>query len=466
MKVEILNHIIRIDDPDFEIESDLMSKLSYIDKSKQYQIKKMQRNPFSMKSKLYEQLVRESQGSLVEKVDNNIFIPSGFCNYIQELASQRSIQVLDSRCETGTTIALPWANNTYSLQLRDYQKEAVDTAILNWRGIINFATGLGKTKTAISLIRTLKKKTLIICPSNSVANQFKDELVLAFGPGRVGFIGDGKYKPSDITVCIAASANNSIDKIKKIDLGLVIFDECHHTPANTFYSISQGLAHVGRIYGLTATSFRSDGKDTMITAGCGDILVKRDAAWGISNNWLAQPYFIIRKIKTTGTDFKDDKLKSYKNHVLNSKEMTSRIESDARKFIEAGKSVLILVDEVEHGNMLSKALGVPFAQGEDKQSNNYVDQLNKGTIPGLVGTDGKISEGTDTRNVDVLILSNFSSSIGSVLQAVGRGLRKTDKKNHVIVLDYVPTGSTMLTRHAGQRISYYKEITSNIKLVE
>jgi len=467
MRIEILNHVIRIDDPDKEIESDLIKKLTYTDKSKQYQIKKMQKNPFSIKSKLYQKLINEVNGSLIEKVDNTIFVPSGFAKYVIDLVSKiKSVEIIDSRYETGSNIALPWASGSYLLELRDYQKEAIDIAVSNWRGIINFATGLGKTKTAISLIRTLKKKTLIICPSNSVANQFKDELILAFGQNRIGFIGDSKFKPSDITVCIAASANNHIDKIKKFDLGLVIFDECHHCPANTFYSISQGLSHVGRMYGLTATSFRSDGKDVMITADCGDILVKRDAAWGIANNWLAQPYFIVRKVNTTGFDFKDDKLKSYKNHVLNSKEMTSRIESDAKNFIQANKSVLILVDEVEHGESLSKALKIPFAQGEDKQSNEYVDQLNKGLIPGLVGTDGKISEGTDTRNVDILILANFSASKGAVLQAVGRGLRKTDTKNHVIILDYIPAGSTMLSRHANQRISFYQEITSNIKLVE
>lgn len=466
MKVEILNHIIRIDDPTKDLESDLSEKLSYIDKSKQYQIKKMQRNPFSMRSALYQQLVQQSKGTLLEKVNNTLFVPCGFADYLIKTLSNQAVEIKDLRSETGQTISLPWVNKNNIIELRDYQKEAVEKAFSNWRGVVNFATGLGKTKTAIVLIRQIKKKTLIICPSNSVANQFKDELAASFGPGRVGFIGDGKYRPADITVCIAASAFNSIEKIKQMDLGLIIFDEVHHIAANTFFSISQNLSSAGRVYGLTATSFRSDGKDVMITAGCGDVLVKRDAAWGVANKWLADPYFIIRKVKTTGTDFKDDKLKSYKTHVLNCKEMTSRIESDARKFIDAKKSVLILVDEVEHGEMLSKALSIPFAQGEDKQSNTYVDQLNKGLIPGLVGTDGKISEGTDTRNVDVLILANFSASKGAVLQAVGRGLRKTDIKNSVIILDYMPTGSSMLTRHANQRISYYKEITSNIKLVE
>jgi superfamily II DNA or RNA helicase len=203
----------------------------------------------------------------------------------------------------------------------------------------------------------------------------------------------------------------------------------------------------------------------MITGGCGSVLIRRDIKWGVDNGFLAEPYFIVRQVATGGRDFKDDKLKSYKEHVLNNQQMKSRIESDALAMINAGKSVLILVDEVAHGEELSKALGIPFATGLDKKSQEYVDQLNAGKIPGLVGTDGKVGEGTDTKNVDVLILANFVAAKGPVIQAVGRGLRKQGTKDKCLILDYVPLGSTMLTRHANNRIEYYLEITDKVKLV-
>lgn len=334
----------------------------------------------------------------------------------------------------------------------------------NHRGIINLATGLGKSKTAIMLIRSLKRKTLVVCPSKSIANQFYAELVDCFGSQKVGFIGDGKYKPSAVTVGIAASVSNRIDDIKNLDLGVVIFDETHHTPANTFYAIADGLGAVGRMYGLTATAFRSDGKDLFIHAACGDILVQRDVAWGVANDWLAKPYFIVRSVKTNGYDHKNDKLKSYKTHVLNCDAMNDRIVSDAAAFVKQDKYVLILVDQIEHGDMISSKLGISFANGRDKGSERLIDGFNNGKIRGLVATDGLVGEGVDTRNVEVLLLANFTASKSAVLQAVGRGLRKTSTKNHCIVLDYIPEGSTMLSRHARQRISYYKEITHNVKV--
>ena len=130
--------------------------------------------------------------------------------------------------------------------------------------------------------------------------------------------------------------------------------------------------------------------------------------------------------------------------------------------MDQGKKVLCLVAEVAHGEALSEELGIPFAQGSDKKSVEYVNQLNNDEIPGLIGTGGKIGEGTDTRKVDVLILANFVASKGPVVQAVGRGLRLYDGKTECLVIDYIPTGSKMLTRHALGRVKYYQEITSDV----
>jgi superfamily II DNA or RNA helicase len=146
--------------------------------------------------------------------------------------------------------------------------------------------------------------------------------------------------------------------------------------------------------------------------------------------------------------------------------MKSQIEEDAKKMMAAGKSVLVLVDEVLHGRELSQNLGIPFATGQDAKSSEYVDELNAGKIKGLVGTTGKVGEGTDTKNVDVLILANFVASKGPVIQAVGRALRKQGTKTKALILDYVPKGSTMLSRHATQRMKFYKEITANVKLLK
>lgn len=456
------NKLTVIKDPSPDVESQLANLLFYKDKSKQYQLRRMARNPANKHTPYYKKILKESQGSLLHRLpDGNLALSSGFANIV----SSMGIDIEDRRTLTGKTVPLPWKNKPYDL--RKYQEEAVDLMEVNYRGIINFATGLGKTLVATHFIKRNRTNTLVVAPSESVAKQFYEVLVDAFGETKVGFYGGNKKKIKDITVGIFASVNNNIDKFRDLNLGLVIMDEAHHIPANTFFNICWGLGDVGKIFGLTATDYRNDGKDVMIQGGCGHVIIRRDIKWGISNGWLAKPKFIVREVDTTHRrNWKNDKVKSYKEHVLNCKEMKEAILEDAMADIAAGRSTLILVNEVAHGEELSRQLGVPFATGRDKRSQGYVDDLNNGVIHALVGTDGKVGEGTDTRRVDSLILANFTAAKGAVVQAIGRGLRKYGSKTTCIVRDYDPTGSGMLSRHAGQRRKIFADISDDITVVK
>jgi superfamily II DNA or RNA helicase len=460
--IAIYNDRLIITDPSKEMRNFIQSELTYTDKSKQYQLRRMGKNIWQRNSPAYKQLQSEIKGALYEEIaPDKIAVSSCFVELLKDKFN--TIVPLDLRGDTGKKIALPWVKKPYDL--RDYQEEAVDLMLYHPRGLINLATGLGKTLLATHFIQRYKRRALIVCPSESVAKQFYEQFVECFGKNKVGFYGGGKKRISDITVGIAASITKNIAEFQAADLGVVIFDETHHTPATTFFDVSQGLSKTGKVFGLTATDYRSDGKDIMITAGCGPVLIRRDTKWGVENGWLAEPYFFVRQVYTTGKDYKDDKIKSYKEHVLNSELMKAQIRDDAMKMMSAGKSVLILVDEVAHGKELSEELQIPFATGIDSKSQEYVNQLNAGTVRGLVGTDGKIGEGSDTQNVDVLILANFVASKGPVTQAVGRGLRKQGAKTKCIILDYIPMGSTMLSRHGFNRVEFYKEITDKVKVI-
>jgi len=455
VNIEINNNTIIIDSYTPEFSKKLNELLSYTDKSKQYQIRKMSRNPFSRNSEYYKKMVASQEGTLVVEQSGVITIPSGFAYLLKDYPS------IDNRTDTGKQVAFPWKTKPH--EPREYQLDGINLISSNYRGLINFATGLGKTLTAVYAIRAIGRRALILCPSKAIADNFHSELCSAFGDSAVGYFGGGKKQMKDITVGIVQSVNNAIDQFAKHELGLVIFDEVHHLAADTFFSIAAGLNGVGRMFGLTATDFRSDGKDVMIQAGVGEVLIKRDIVWGIENQWLAYPNIIMRDVETTGREYPEDKLKNYKAHVLNSAEMNERIIQDIRKCIEAKKSVLCLVDEKEHGRILADALGLPLATGDDKNSRLYVQQLNDGSVPGLIGTDSLIGEGCDTKNVDVLVLANFVASKGPLWQNLGRGLRRQGTKTQVLVLDYRPTGSKMLSRHADQRLKMYKAITSSIK---
>ena len=460
--ITLTNGKLEISNPSAEVSAFIKSSLIYTDKSKKYQLRRMARNPWQRASALYAKLQLEVEGVLYEENGGLLSLPSGFFPLFQSQFPVLPFE--DKRVASGKKIVVPWVNKPHDL--RPYQEEGIALILgQHHRGILNFAMGLGKTLTAIHTVQRFKKNTLIICPSDSIAKQFYDQCIDAFGKNKVGFFGGGKKQINEITIGIAASVTRNVELFAKADFGLIIFDEIHHIAADTFFKIAQGLSAAEKIFGLTATDYRSDGKDIMITAACGPVLIRREIKWGVENKFLAEPYFIVREVDTGGKDFKDNKLKNYKEHVLNNQKMKDQIFNDAQKMINIGKSVLVLVDEIAHGEELAKQLGVPFAKGTDADSQNYITLLNRGKIPGLVGTSGKVGEGSDTKNVDVLILADFTASKGPVIQAVGRGLRRQGTKTKCLILDYIPSGSQQLTRHAWGRVAFYREISDHVKVV-
>ena len=130
INAHIFNDIIRIDHIDESIESEIKRQLSYVDKSKQYQLRRMRMNPFGASPALMAQLESESYGTLLKKEGNSIIVPSGFASLVKSLIPNAT----DHRKETGDQISLPWASANQSIQLRPYQEEAVEVAMCHAKG--------------------------------------------------------------------------------------------------------------------------------------------------------------------------------------------------------------------------------------------------------------------------------------------------------------------------------------------
>jgi len=208
---------------------------------------------------------------------------------------------------------------------------------------------------------------------------------------------------------------------------------------------------------VSATNYRADGRTPEIYAASGQIKYNFDTVRAIQEGFLAQPYFYVREVASIGGNY-DMKQKNYADHVVQNQELTARIVKDSLAMMASGKSTLILVQEIEHGEAISSALGLHFANGENKDSMKLIDKLNRGEIKGLVAGAQMCGIGVDTVRVDCLVMASFPGTKGLTTQLVGRGLRKYEGKEKVIVLDYMLSGNPMLNRHAEQRIEWYSEL--------
>ncbi len=144
-----------------------------------------------------------------------------------------------------------------SLELRDYQREALDRWAAGpqpYRGAIVLPTGAGKTFVALGAIAHLGCPTFIVVPTLDLVAQWQRELSRFDVP--IGEYTGQEKKLEAITVATYDSAYIHAQRLGN-KFELIIFDEVHHLPAEGYRHIAEFFAAPYRL-GLTATYERPD----------------------------------------------------------------------------------------------------------------------------------------------------------------------------------------------------------------
>ncbi len=104
-------------------------------------------------------------------------------------------------------------------------------------------------------------------------NQWYERVMKYLGI-RAGRLGGGYDDVREVTVAIYNSAVNRITEISN-RFDMVIFDEAHHVPADTFKEVAFKLRAPFRL-ALSATPRRSDSNEHLIFLSAGDIVYQAD----------------------------------------------------------------------------------------------------------------------------------------------------------------------------------------------
>jgi len=143
------------------------------------------------------------------------------------------------------------------------QREAYDAwASNNYKGIIENATGTGKSRIATMAVQQhIDKNIVIVVPKIDIMEQIYDELLTQLNI-KAGRIGGGHSTIDDRTAKIKICIINSIRETK-FDADLLIMDECHRIPSPHNIRFLQN-GQFKKILGLTATAVRQDGAHTTL----------------------------------------------------------------------------------------------------------------------------------------------------------------------------------------------------------
>jgi superfamily II DNA or RNA helicase len=351
-------------------------------------------------------------------------------------------------------------------------------------GLIRVATGVGKTALAQELIRALGVRSIFLVPSLPILKQTAKRFEQALGKKNVKVYGGGKKDIGYVTVATYQSVYKG-DHADFHGIDLVIADEVHHVSADTFNAVMMNhLAHTVHRYGLTAHEVRADNSTMLIEAAVGPVVYSYSAAEAIEDGYLARPTYVIYDVWSTEgswTRYKiregkrvatgtypcteydgDDDILAYRNWVLGNSKLNSFVAQLAEGFIAEGKSVLILVDEKEHGEKLKQLIPLAgFAIGGSKDNERLQKEFNARRLKCLIGTS-TLGEGADTIPVDVLIELQGGASYSKTLQADGRALRNDPDENGVprkpttLIIDFNFPLCQMLCRHSKAREQVHK----------
>lgn len=431
----------------------------------------------NLKTIIFEKLSYEVGGFGIKKSTKYLYNPNTSMTYtglIPHIINTLNLLNVKYKVNDLRDKPLPNANfkiNT-NFESRDYQKEIIDRATS--REIIQAATGAGKTFIMAKLIEKFNvKPVLIIAPKISLAKQIKKEFEKFFEIS-IGMLGGGYNQIKDITISTPQSVDENLVKSAKF----ILFDESHHLPSATIYSISNKALNAYYRVGVSATPWRDSGDDILIEAA----LNIRKPKLSINASKLIQIGKLVPcEINFIYMDSKTNWLKNYKDTyetaIVNNKERNDKIVELALNSLKQNRTILILVNQINHGNKILNELKQKYKY-EEKLSNKNGKTFNIGNVEFISGENNYIKqdlilksveegftkilisttiadEGLDITCLDTLILAGSGKSSTKAFQRVGRVLRLNKNKEKAIVYDFIDSNDTFF-KHSMLREALYK----------
>ncbi len=394
---------------------------------------------------------------LIEENNDSVHLPRGFIGRLIRFCRENKVahDFFDKRV---IHKAVPFS---FQATLRPYQEDALRNVDRKDQGVIVAPPGSGKTVLALSIIADKQQPALIVVHRKQLADQWVERIIAFLGIPRhdIGRIGQGKIKPGrQITVAtVQTLARKDIAELTD-SFGMIIVDECHHIPAETFRNtISKFNSRY--LYGLTATPFRKYNDGKLIFIHLGEIIAE------ITSVVLPEshhPRIIIRNT-TLHIPFnaKTDRFETLSKILVHDDTRNRLILDDVLFELKQGKKCVLLTERKEHIDTLEQYLKQSYEtvtlSGADSESTRKVkwNQLQTGNFQVLITTGQFFGEGFDLDQISCLFLVYPFSFEGKLIQYMGRVQRSEVAP---VIYDYRDIRIDYLNRMFLKRNVYYRKL--------
>ncbi|HEU5370517.1 MAG TPA: DEAD/DEAH box helicase family protein [Ktedonobacterales bacterium] len=352
-----------------------------------------------------------------------------------------------------------------ALTPRAYQQSAVDAWLrADGRGVVVLPTGAGKTIVAYDAIARLGVRALIVVPTIELLRQWRAGIIthLRLPRSSVGAVGGGEHSSGPVTVITYDSA--AMKRRRLEGFGLLIFDEVHHLPAQSYRTIVEKAQAPWRL-GLSATLERADGRHDDLSALIGPVVFERAA-----EELSAQKHIAAYKERRIYVDLKPEEelryetlmaewrwyLATRRSQLGNGPDMFSAIirrsafDAEARSALRAhhearlvamnaeaklaaiedllrkhaSDKAIVFSEYVGMVERISRQMLIPAITYRTPPAERHaiLEGFRSGKITKLV-TGRVLNEGVDVPDANVAIVASGSASMREYIQRLGRVLR-------------------------------------------
>jgi len=411
-------------------------------------------------------------------IDSNGMFKSGLLPRILE--TLKKVECLPELQYVDTCDYVPTFCTIDDWTFHDFQEEAIKKVIELKRGVIKAPTGSGKTLILAGLLKAFEgKKVLCLFNQKQLIHQTYKYLTdkppngVALpkqGNFKVGVCFSEGYEYADIMLCSVFSIERLIGTPMEAP-DLLIVDECHEFCQGKFTSqvISSFPSAKYRV-GLTATIPTDKFRLYTLEGALGPEISTVSTRELIEENKLADPYIQFIPLEPTSNDHMEMNYQDvYDRYIIYNKVRNNIIKEIVESIYKnnAKAKVLILVKNLEHGNIIQKLIpDSEYLQGSDDLAtrSKAIKDFRKGKKnKTLIGTK-ILQTGANIPEITHLINARGLESEIATIQALGRALRVTPEVNQVKVYDFIDE-VRYLSGHSQKRRRTYKKEGHTIEIL-
>lgn len=357
---------------------------------------------------------------------NSIIVPRGMVAQVCRLTKI-------APCDVNDFSVAPKINIKHTGTPRDYQQAALNDILKRRYGILDAATGGGKTFIGTTAVCERNVKTLVLVHNKELLEQWMGAFKEFTDIKEVGSIGGGrKANIQDVTIGIINSVANRVDELKN-EFGFLLFDECHRTISPSWIKVINTMRPAYHL-GMTATAYRSDGLTKALFRQVGPIVHK------VSRKHLEKTKAILVPVV--------NRVFTYFYYKFNNdySELMSELTQDDERNILIGECIvrdhnkykepiMAVSDRVSHCEIIFALISgfegirpvLLHGKLKKKERDLAVTGLRDGSFNVVVATASLLGEGFDVPELNAVMLATPMRFSGRVMQTIGRCLRPSKK---------------------------------------